>query len=227
MERGHPVLHRFRSRAFGTISVGCKVKGIARAFALWTGLCYKGLVKILWRTAAILVVIWIVAAVAILISRSASPSPQKLQAYVESHPIAGLGAAERKIILETTASQLNRLNFEQRRELRESGAVRSFFENLTAEERRTFLEMTLPEGFRQMMSALNKMAPEKRQRLVQRALDDIRKNTPRSAERINEEDVKKIVSQGVSSFYEEANADVKLDFAPVLEELQKNLQGQR
>jgi len=196
-------------------------------FALWTGLCYKGLVKFFWRTAAILAVIWIVAAVAILISRSASPSPQKLQAYVESHSIAGLDDAERKKILETTASQLNRLNFEQRRELRESGSVRSFFENLTAEERRKFLEMTLPEGFRQMMSALNKMAPEKRQRLVQRALDDIRKNTPRAAERINEEDVKKILSQGVSSFYEEANADVKLDFAPVLEELQKNLQSHR
>jgi len=78
-----------------------------------------------------------------------------------------------------------------------------------------------------MMSALNKMTPEKRQKLVQRALDGIKKNAPQSAERIRNDEVKKIVGQGVSSFYENANADVKLDFAPVLEELQRNLQSPR
>lgn len=171
--------------------------------------------------------IWLVAVVAIGISRSARPTPQKLQAYVEAHPIIGLDGTKRQKILESTAAQLNRLNFDQRRELQESGTLRRFFENLTAEERGKFLEMTLPEGFRQMMTGLNKMTPEKRQRLVQRALDDLRKNSPRSAERIPEDEVKKILSQGVSSFYEEANAEVKLDFAPVLEELQKNIERQR
>ena len=167
------------------------------------------------------------AAAVIWVSRSARPTPEKLKAYVGSHPIAGLGDAQRAKIIEKTALQLNSLNFEQRRELRESGSVRGFFDSLTPAERTRFLELTLPEGFRQMMSALNKMAPEKRQKLVQRALDDIRKNAPQSADRVQEDDVKKIVAQGVSSFYENANADVKLDFAPVLEELQRNLQGPR
>ena len=171
--------------------------------------------------------IWAVAAVVIWVSRSASPTPEKLKAYVEAHPIAGRGDAERARIIERTATQLNSLTFEQRRDLRESGAVRWFFESLTPPERARFLDLTLPEGFRQMMSALNKMAPEKRQKLVQRVLDDIRKNAPQSAERIHEDEVKKIVGQGVSSFYENANADVKLDFAPVLEELQRNLQSPR
>lgn len=146
---------------------------------------------------------------------------------MESHPLAGLADAERAKVLEKTAAQLNSLTFEQRRDLRESGAVRNFFESLCPPERARFLDLTLPEGFRQMMSALNKMAPEKRQKLVQRVLDDIKKNAPQSAERIHEDEVKKIVGQGVSSFYENANADVKLDFAPVLEELQRNLQSPR
>lgn len=175
----------------------------------------------------VLVAIWGVAAVVIWVSRSARPTPEKLKSYVESHPMGGLAGAQRAEILERTAAQLNSLTFEQRRELRESGAVRGYFQSLTSAERARFLDLTLPEGFRQMMSALNKMNPEKRQKLVQRALDDIRKNAPQSAERVNEDDVKKIVAQGVSSFYEEANADVKLDFAPVLEELQKNLQSPR
>ncbi len=199
----------------------------ARFFAAGAGVCYRGDVKFFWRTLAILAAIWIIAAAAIWISRSASPTPEKLQAYVEGHSLEGLGDTQRAQILEKTAEQLNRLTFDQRRELRESGSVRKFFEDLSPAERARFLDLTLPEGFRQMMSALNKMTPEKRQRLVQRALDDIRKNTPRSAERIDEAEVKKVLAQGVSSFYEEANADVKLDFAPVLEELQRNIQNLR
>jgi hypothetical protein len=119
------------------------------------------------------------------------------------------------------------MGFDERRDLRESGVLDGFIDGLTPAERSRFLSLTLPEGFRQMISALNKMTPEKRQKLVQRALDDIRKNAPKSADKINEDEVKKIVAQGVSSFYEDASADVKLDFAPVFEELQKNLQSPR
>lgn len=181
-------------------------------------------VKFPLRTILILAGIWCVAGVVLLFSRSASPSPEKLRAYIVAHPLEGMAEPGRAAILEKTASQLNRLDFDQRRELREGAVLRTFFEGLTPAERSRFLDLTLPEGFRQMMSALNKMTPEKRQRLVRRALDDIQKNSPQSAERINEEEVKKILGQGVSSFYEEASSDVKLDFAPVLEELQRNIQ---
>lgn len=181
-------------------------------------------VKFPLRTVLILAGIWCVAGVVFVFSRSASPSPEKLKAYIEAHPLQGMEEKQRTEILEKTATQLNRLDFDQRRELREGATLRTFFKGLTPAERSRFLDLTLPEGFRQMMSALNKMTPEKRQRLVRRVLDDIQKSSPQAADRINEEEVKKIVEQGVSSFYEEANSDVKLDFAPVLEELQRNLQ---
>lgn len=181
-------------------------------------------VKFPLRTILILAGIWAVAAVVISVSRSSSPSPEKLRAYIESHPLEGMAEQGRVAVLEKTAAQLNRLDFDQRRELRQGSVLRTFFEGLTSAERSRFLDLTLPEGFRQMMSALNKMTPEKRQRLVRKVVDDIQKNSPQSAERIHEEEVKKILEQGVSSFYEEANSDVKLDFAPVLEELQRNIQ---
>jgi len=184
-------------------------------------------VKFSWRTLAVLAAVWLVATAVILVSRSASPTPEKLKAYVAAHRIEGLGEAQRREVIENAARQINRLTFDQRRELRESGDIRRFFEQMTPAERSRFLDLTLPEGFRQMMAALNKMSPEKRQRLVRRVLDDMRKTTPQAAERIKEEEVKKILAQGVSSFYEDANADVKLDFAPVLEELQRNIQNLR
>jgi len=192
---------------------------------LESGSVLKEGVKFSWRIPVLLAVVWIVAGAAIFLSRSARPTPEKLEAYLAAHPIAGLGETQRAEVIGKTAGQLNRLTFEQRRTLREGGSLRGFFKQLSPAERSRFLDLTLPEGFHQMMSALNKMTPEKRQRLVQRALDDLRKNAPQEAERIDGEEVKKILAQGVSSFYGEANADVKLDFAPVLEELQKNLQN--
>ncbi len=78
------------------------------------------------------------------------------------------------------------------------------------------------------MLALNKMNPEQRKKIVQRALDDIEKDTPGDATSASTaEAAQKMISQGMDTFYQEASADVKLDFAPVIEELQRATQGLR
>jgi len=59
---------------------------------------------------------------------------------------------------------------------------------------------------------------------VKRALENLEKDNPEISQRMQEDEVRKIVNQGMSSFYEEANADVKLDFAPVIEQLQRAAQ---
>ena len=41
------------------------------------------------------------------------------------------------------------------------------------------------------------------------------------------EDFQKIIDQGFRSFYGEASAETKMDVAPLIEQLQKNLQGLR
>lgn len=184
-------------------------------------------VKFPWKLAALIVGIWLVATAAIWVSREVAPSPAKWRAYVAANPLAGAAESKRMEIVRGAAERLNRLSFDQRRELREGEAVRGFFQQLSPGERSAFLDLTLPEGFRQMIGALNKMDAEKRQRLVQRVLDDLKKNSPQEEDRLPEEEVKKVLSQGVSSFYEEASADVKLDFAPVLEQLQRNIQNLR
>jgi len=194
----------------------------------WQPYCgMGGRVKLSWRVVGVLAAIWIAAGSVYWFSRAAAPSPEKLRAFLASRPLGAPGDRERAGTIAGAAARLNRLNFDQRRALREDGTLRQFFEGLTPEERTRFLELTLPEGFRQMMDALNKMDPAKRKRLVQRALEDIRRQSPQAADRIDQENVAKIIAQGVSTFYEEANADVKLDFAPVLEELQRNLQSPR
>jgi hypothetical protein len=175
----------------------------------------------------ILVVIWLIAGGVILFTRMARPTPEGLSAYIDKHPIENLAPAERAEVIAKVADQLNRLDFEQRQQLRQLRADRKLFEQMTAEERARFMDLTMPEGFRQLMLALNKMDPGQRKKMVQRALDDIDRDTPEIGERINREAAQKMISQGMSSFYEEASAEVKLEFAPVIEKLQRATQSMR
>jgi hypothetical protein len=76
-----------------------------------------------------------------------------------------------------------------------------------------------------MMDAFNKMDPEKRKRMVDRALDDMKKRAGEEPQRdADDPHIGKIVNEGLRSFYSEANAEVKMDLAPLIEQMQSNLQ---
>lgn len=179
------------------------------------------------KALAVLLIVWGIAAGVILYSRAARPTAVSLVAYMEKNPLEGLPETQRAAVIAKVADQLNRLNFQQRQELRKIRTERTFFEQMSDAERKEFLELTLPEGFRQLMLALNKMTPEARKKIVDRALDDIERESPEIAGRIESEDAQKVISEGLGSFYEEASADVKMDFAPVIERLQRATQGIR
>ena len=160
-------------------------------------------------------------------SRAVRPTPESVARLIASQPLEGAEPEERRSAIDRVAQAINRLDFEERQELRSRLEDRRFFEQLDEEEQLYFLDRTLPEGFRQMMQALNAMPPERREKLVRRALEDIERDAPEIADRFDDERVRKILTQGLDSFYEEANAEVKLDFAPVIERLQIETQGLR
>jgi hypothetical protein len=180
-----------------------------------------------WIKALVLLgAVWLVAGGAIFWARNARPTPESIARYVADHPVEGLSGPARERVIRKVADQLNALEYEQRREVRMSRRIEGFFRALTPDEQSRFLDLTLPAGFRQMMEALNKMDPEKRRKFVERALSDMKSREgepppPRS----DDPHVQKIIQQGLRSFYSEASADVKLDVAPLIEQMQKNLQG--
>ena len=101
----------------------------------------------------------------------------------------------------------------------------AFFRDLTPDEQVRFLDRTLPTGFKQMMEAFNKMTPEKRKRFVEKTIAEMRTESgDGQPPGIDDKNVEKIIDQGLKSFYSEASAEVKLDFAPLIEEMQNNLQ---
>ncbi len=170
--------------------------------------------------------IWLVVGGAIYWARNAKPTPASLAKYLADHPIQGKSWADRDREIHKVADQLNALDQDQRREVR-GKYVDHFFRALTPEEQGRFLDLTLPTGFKQMMDALNKMTPEKRKEFVDRSLADMKKHEGEDAPANVDPNAQKIVQQGLRSFYSEASADVKMDLSPLIDQMQKNLQGVR
>jgi hypothetical protein len=183
------------------------------------------------KLVAVLLCIWAVAGGVIYWARSVKPTPESVMQYLEQHPLANASATDRERTIEQIAKQLNQLTYEQRREVRMSRKLDAYFRGLPIEDQTRFLDLTLPTGFKQMMDALNKMTPEKRKDFVNKALADMKKHEnddvdPEGRKQLDANG-QKIIDQGFRTFYSDASAETKMDVAPLIEQLQHNLQGIR
>jgi DNA-binding IclR family transcriptional regulator len=174
-----------------------------------------------YRYLVLLLIIWVGAIGAIFIVHATRPTPQRLATYLAKHPLGGVTGTKRQAIIMRTAQQLNGLNVEQRQELKKSGALKAFFSQLTAAERRAFLAATLPEGFRQVIATLNRMEPAQRKRLAQKTLRNVREHGFQMDDLTAGEDVTTMFSQGLAIFNDSAHPDVRRDFAEVVAELER------
>lgn len=182
------------------------------------------------KIVAALLVIWALAGGVIYWARSVKPTPESVMHYLDAHPVADASAQEREATINKVAKQLNQLTYEQRREVRMSKKLDAFFRTLPADDQTRFLDLTLPTGFKQMMDSLNKMTREKRKQFVDKALADMKKHEGEDnpdGQRDLDANGQKIIDQGFKSFYSDASVETKMDVAPLIEQLQKNIQGIR
>jgi len=180
-----------------------------------------------WKVIASIAAIWIATIIVIHWSRSIKPTPVSFEAYLYKHDLNQASGAARVQIIEHAAETLNRLSFEQRQQVSSSGADRELFEKMTPDERNHFLDLTLPEGFHQLIEVLNKMDPAARKKIVEQAVQNIQNSTPPQDRRIDDAQAQKIVSQGLGTFYKDSSPETKLDFAPLIEQIQRTTQNPR
>lgn len=178
-----------------------------------------------------LVVIWVVAIAGYKIAKNATVTPEKVRAYTESLDFKLLSAADRAKALSKLAAMLNTLSLEDRRKLRLERTA--WFENMTEEEKGNFIEATLPTGFKQMLAAFEEMPADKRQRVVDQAIKqmkDARGNLPPAGGNgagLSPELQEKVTKIGLKSFYSQSSAQTKAEMAPLLEEMQRAMESGR
>ena len=178
------------------------------------------------KTVLSLVGVWLLAFGAIHWLHASKPTAASITAYLQCTDLSTLSPGDRARMLSRAEDQLNDLSFDERQRLQRNGETRRFFASLTPAEQNQFLDATLPADFKQLMEVFNKMEPGKRKEFVNRALEDMKKHEGEAPPVEADERLRdRVIDQGLKSFYKDANSDVKLDLAPLIEQMQRNLQG--
>ena len=176
------------------------------------------------KVTVVLAVLWAVVYFATSIVRRSRPTPESIAEFVGTNSLDGKAPAERAKLIEAVASKVNRLEYEQRREMDKQRKLEKFWLALSAEEKARYLDLVLPTGFKQMMENFNKMEPGKRKRMVQKAVDELQSRDGERRERaLDDPQIRKIVDQGLKSFYSDATIDAKMDALPFLEALEQTV----
>jgi hypothetical protein len=176
------------------------------------------------KIVVILVGLWLVVWGATTLVRRRQPTPDRIVAFTGANSLQGKSDAERAKIIEAVASQVNRLEYDQRRELNQQRRLDPFWKSLTSDEQGRYLELVLPTGFKQMMENFNKMEPAKRRRMVQKAVENLRSGEGGGPPRdMDDAQMRKIVEQGMKSFYSDATIEAKMDALPFIEALEQTV----
>lgn len=195
--------------------------------------------KILLVALGALVAIWGAVAGIMSLTEKHTTTPEKVLNAMATVPWvadenAELSDAQRKEHIDKVITQVNLLDFEQRRRMREADGDqetgRKFMESLSDDEKGYFMKETVEQHFKSVMKAFNQMSKEERQRVVDQARKDMQRNQVegQNMERLQERDEKvfqQVVEKGLGAYYEDASAETKMDLAPLMEEMQQRING--
>ena len=182
-------------------------------------------------------VVWSIAA------ENSRMTPQKLALYVQSVDLKKLSGADRAKALGRLAEGENALSPDERRRWRIEGIWRGWFKEMTEDERGRYLEATLPTGFKQVINEFEDLPQAKRKQTFDAVMTSLREKhrLPIDREPGREEPAfgtngppqlsadleKKVLALGLKTYYSESSAQTKAEMAPVLEELQHQMQSGR
>lgn len=109
------------------------------------------------------------------------------------------------------------------------------------QDKEAFLELTIPTGLNQMLTAFEQMPEERRRRAIGESIRRLREareqgqgmEGPGGIGRaggpsdVSPELQEKVVKLGLKSFYENSSADLRVEVSPLLEEIQRSMENGR
>jgi hypothetical protein len=184
--------------------------------------------------------IWLLAMGGHAYLESLKMTADKVQAYMQSVDFAHLTGTARAKAIKDLEDKLNALSYEERQRLRMQHMVDEWFNEMTEDEKAQFVEATMPTGIKQMITAFEQLPEDKRRRLIDNTMNNLRSGKSRpmggmqngtnsvangtNAAPISPELEAKIRSIGLNTFYSQSSAETKAEMAPVLEELQHQME---
>lgn len=198
-----------------------------------------------WRPVLIcalaLAVIWAAALTVYRIAENSKVTAEKVKSYADSIELSRLSGEQRAGALQRLADMLNRLPYDERRRARLEGASWRLLEQMTEQEKGTFIEATMPTGFKQMLTAFEQLPEDKRGRAITDAVrrlreaqtrlgvqgDDMSMGGSNGPPPLSPDLQAKIRTIGLKAFYSQSSAQTKAELAPVLEELQRIMESGR
>ncbi len=198
-----------------------------------------------WRpvvvSALAILAIWLVALAGYAVAKHSRMTLEKVNAYVQSVDLRQLSGPARARAIQALADKLNALSPDERRRARLERTAWGWLEQMTEEEKATFIDATMPTGFKQMLTAFEQLPEDKRRRTIDDALRRLREEQARIQAgdgRANPDDTNgppvlspelqaKIRTIGLQTFYSQSSAQTKAELAPVLEELQRVMESGR
>ncbi|HEV2318664.1 MAG TPA: hypothetical protein VGV18_02875 [Verrucomicrobiae bacterium] len=187
--------------------------------------------------------IWVLAMAGHAWLESLKTTAEKVRAYMQSVDFADLTGEARANAIRELEDKLNALPYEERQRLRLQHLIDGWFNEMTEQEKSQFIAATMPTGVKQMIDAFQQLPEDKRRRLIDNTLNNLRNadarpirtwqnstNAPAGATNapvISPQLEAQIRSIGLKTFYSQSSAETKAELAPVLEELQHQMENGR
>ena len=189
---------------------------------------------------ATIVGIWVLAMTGHAYLDSLKMTADKVRTYMESVDFGTLTGQAREDAIKKLEDMLNALPYEERQRLRLQHMVDGWFNQMTENEKSQFIAATMPTGFKQMINAFEQLPDDKRHRLIDNTMKNLREAKAKGSGMptgtngvgtnsvvISPELEQTIRNVGLKTYYSQSSAETKAELAPVLEEMQRQMQNGR
>ena len=187
-----------------------------------------------------MICVWLLAGAGYTFAKNSRMTAEKLRAYLVSVELNNLSGEKRAKAIQKLVDKFNALSPEERRLMRAGRFTGRWFEEMTEAEKGTFIEATMPTGFKQMMTAFEQLPEEKRRRTIDNAMKrlfmaqkkmadgepgEILGGETTSVSLWSKQLEEKVRTIGLKNLYSQSSAQTKAALAPMLEELQNAMRA--
>ncbi len=179
---------------------------------------------------AAIAVIWLLAIAGYTIAKNTIVTADKVRAFVASVNLTGLSAAERGAAIQKLVRLLAALPLEDRQAVRMDRTAYRWLGEMTGEEKRAFIEATMPAGFKQVLSAFDQLPADRQRRMIDQTLRQFQAASgsapwgTNGPAQLDPELLMRMRAEGLRNSYQESPTELQVEMAPVLEELQRVMQ---